>query len=128
MNGKIEPLPVELNHFILKQIHSVEQLEVLLLLFRRPNDVFTVNEIDQQIRTNVNSITMRLHDLESRGLVLGISVEDEKKWRYSGTEEAKKIVPVLARYYASHQTRIVELIYSRPPEAIGSFARAFRLR
>lgn len=128
MKNDSENLPTELHAFVLRHLHSVEQVEILLLLFHNSEQFWTLSQLDNHIRTNPISIQRRLKDLDWRGLVESKNEGDADLFRFRDTEENSRICSIFARYYQSHQTRIIELIYSRPPEAIGYFANAFLIR
>lgn len=123
-----ETLPNDLQTFILKNLHSVEQVEILLLLFHDPSRYWTASQVDARIRTNILSVKKRLHDLKWRGLIESSIEDDEERFRFLVSAANSAACSAFSRYYGSHQTRIIEMIYSRPPEAIGYFANAFRIR
>jgi hypothetical protein len=55
-------LPAELVRFIHEHIHSVEQLEVLLLLRENPERWWSPEEVSQALRTIPSSASQRLLD------------------------------------------------------------------
>ena len=110
--------------FINKNISSVEQIEVLLILHANPERVWTIDEISAILRSSPNSIRSRLQMLEERGL--SATVRDEG-YRYAPSERLHAMVEMLANEYALRRFSVIELIFSRP-DAARSFADAFRLR
>ena len=56
-------------------------------------------------------------------------VEQADEYRYQAADpKLDETVKELEVAYASHQVRVIELIFSRPPQAISDFAKAFDLR
>ncbi len=107
-------IPADLVAFILGNLRSVEQLDILLLLFRGRSETFTTDRIDQHLRTNAVSITRRIKDLQSRNLVVGSVSAGVDVYQITEDSNVLRVCHELAYYYASHQSVIIELIYSRP--------------
>jgi predicted transcriptional regulator of viral defense system len=110
--------------FINKNISSVEQIEVLLILHANPERVWTIEEISAILRSSPNSIRSRLTALEERNLCNGLQ---EAGYRYSAGGRLDEMVETLAQEYAQRRFSVIELVFSRP-DAARSFADAFRLR
>ncbi|HLI97118.1 MAG TPA: hypothetical protein VKT72_13700 [Candidatus Baltobacteraceae bacterium] len=109
--------------FINKNISSVEQIEVLLILHANPERVWTVDEISAILRSSPNSIRSRLTVLADRNLCRAA----EGGYRYRASGRLDEMVEVLASQYAERRFSVIELVFSRPDAAL-SFADAFRLR
>lgn len=121
-------LPASVQKFILQYFHSVEQLEVLLLLRRQQDQDFTATQISSELKGSETSIVKRLEDLEIRGLIKSHSNANGAFFRFSSDSEVKAQIDELASYYKTHSVRIIEIIYSRPKESLRIFADAFRFR
>lgn len=111
--------------FLRKHIRSVEQLEVLLLLTRDPARAWTPSELAAELRTTDLSVTQRLPLLEAGGLIAPAG----DGWRFSG--DADEVARV-ERCYGSYRVAVIEAIFAvdedAAPDAVSSFADAFRLR
>lgn len=123
-----EEVPEELRVFIAESIDSVELLQVLFLLFKNPDKRWSVKEITQELRSAESSIETRLACLYSRGVLL----EDQNSPGLHGflpaTPALSGKIKALAEEYEVRPYRIIELIYSRPKDALRAFADAFKLR
>jgi len=119
-------LPSELVNFVLKNLHSIEQVEILLLLLQHLDQGMTIEQIDLEIKTNPESIKKRMHDLQSLKLVEPMNTNTSRYCMVRNPENLKSC-QALANYYGTHRQSIIELIYSRPSGAIGSFVNAFRI-
>jgi hypothetical protein len=110
--------------FIKKNITSVEQIEVLLILRANPERVWTVEEISTILRSSNNSIESRLEALTRRHMA---RPEDDQGYRYAASGRLHDMVESLASEYAVRRFSVIELVFSRP-DAARTFADAFRLR
>lgn len=114
----------EFRTFINKNINSVEQIEVLLILRANPERVWTVDEISAIMRSTPNSIRARLRSLAAKKLSAEVSDEG---FRYAASGRLDAMVEVLAEEYGRRRFSVIELVFSRP-DAARQFADAFRLR
>jgi hypothetical protein len=110
-----EGVPEVVGAFVMQQIFSIEQLEVLLFLRRNPARPWTPEEVSRELRGSKPSIMRRLTDLCARGLVRSIEGEEEFVFVYSPrTPQLAESVGVLAAVYAERPHSIIRLIYSKP--------------
>ena len=118
----------ELDAFIADEIKSLEQLEILLLLSGNPHKWWSVATVYEVIKSSTASVAARLEELVARGVIRGekgaetryqFSPEDQSLWR---------IVTELREAYKERPVKVVQAIYSKPPDAVQEFAKAFRLR
>jgi hypothetical protein len=119
----------ELLAFIREHIHSIEQLEVLLMIRRRADVEWTPASVSEEMRTGVPSASTRMKDLESRGLLQSTKNGTQSSYRYAPrTPELESAVAELDRAYAERRYTIIDLIFSKPVDKIRVFAEAFRIR
>ena len=109
---------------ITEHIHSVEQLEVLLLLRAAPDKKWTATEVARALVTQPDTAEHRLGDLAARRLVS----RNEAGYRYAPDPKTDKAVGDLAEAYATRRTKVIGLIFSKPSGAVTSLSDAFRLR
>jgi predicted transcriptional regulator len=121
-------IPEGVRRLIAEHIHSVEQLEVLLLLRRTEGRSWTVDEVSNELVTQRDSVAERLEDLARRGF-LARSGDPSPRYAYESGDEARdRDVDELADSYARRRVSVISLIFSKPSDTIRSFADAFRLR
>lgn len=114
----------ELRSFINKHIHSLEQLEILLLLRDHSEKAWDVQSICRQLALQPESVALRLADLHGRGF---ISREPGEALSYRfGAPSA--IIDDLAAAYRAQRVSITTLIFSKPLDNVRSFAAAFKFR
>lgn len=122
MNG----IPDDVRAFVHAHIDSVEQLEVLLLLRRESTRAWTGDEVARELRTNPLSAGSRLVNLKDRNLMVE---EDGGRFRYAPSNvDLERAVSGLARAYAEMRVSVIDLIFSKPVDRLGTFADAFKLR
>ena len=116
----------ELERFIKEQIRSLEQLEILLLLSSAPGKKWTEQAVYEVIKSRRASVSARLNELVSQKL---LSTATATVFTFSPeSETVKRLLQELAVAYKQRPVRVVELLYSRPPDAVQEFAKAFKLR
>jgi biotin operon repressor len=110
--------------FVNKNITSVEQIEVLLILLANPERAWSINEISAILRSSPNSIGSRLDTLRRAGLA---SPVEGQGYRYAATGRSHEMVEMLQEEYGARRFSVIELVFSRP-DAARSFAEAFRFK
>lgn len=111
--------------FIVRRIVSVEQLEVLLLLYEARDRDWSAPEINARLRSQTSSIAKWLESLESQGL----ATRADGRYRYSAaSEELQHGLGAAVSAYREQRIKVIELIFSKPNETLLSFIRAFDLR
>ncbi len=122
----------EVAQFVRDHIHSVEQLEVLLLLRTDPVRAWTPGDVARELRTNESSVEARLGDLHATHLVTRTepaTPTDRPRFTYApATPELTSAVDALASAYGEMRYRVIEQILSKPTDKVRLFADAFRLR
>jgi hypothetical protein len=119
----------DIKRFIDDNIHSVEQLEVLLLLAGSGKEEWDATSVSQKLYIQGASAATRLADLQARGL-LTVRTEGALS-RYclaSLSSEQEQTIRGLDAAYKMRKDSIINLIFSRPADNIRSFSDAFRIR
>jgi hypothetical protein len=119
-DARVIPDPVRK---LIADIDSVEQLEVLLFVREHRSRTWTVDEINERLRSSATSVRARLDALAQRGLI----EQDSRGYRYEASPELDTTVAGLARAYAERRFTVIELIFARPTDKLRAFADAFRV-
>ncbi|HEY3853226.1 MAG TPA: hypothetical protein VGO67_02410 [Verrucomicrobiae bacterium] len=106
-------------------IESVEQLEILCLLVENSSRDWSVKEIFRVIQSTETSITMGLEKFVKADLAIQNA---EFRHRFSAEGKASDAARALVKIYRERPVSVIEAIYSRPTDAVQSFADAFRFR
>jgi hypothetical protein len=124
-----DPLPREVKRFINKHVHGVAQLELLLHLRDNPNESVTPAMAARELRLGDVQAVDLLHDLHIKGLLAIDKSEGRECYRYEPTTRAlARQVEALAKIYPTYRHRVIQLIFSKPPESVTNFSEAFRFR
>jgi hypothetical protein len=122
-------IPEAVRRFIVKHIHSVDQLELLVLLRKNPQQEWRPIEISKALERDAGVIEALLKSLESTELITYRDVSGER--RYSGSLKNPDLLlglQELSRWYSTHRVSVVGIIFSKPNDKIQTFADAFRIR
>jgi hypothetical protein len=121
-------LPEAVRRFIADHIDSVEQLEILLLLYQHPERSWTAESVARELRISVLSAGDRLKDM-ARAAILSRVEGGEGEYCYAPeNQQLGEAVAGLATAYSERRVTVINLIFSKPIDKIRTFADAFRLR
>lgn len=124
MSGEITG---EMERFIHDHIHSIEQLEILLLLAGAPRKDWTAQEVSQKLYRQVNSVSVRLEELRGQGL-LAVRQENGPLYRYASHVRYDSLIQALERAYQVRKDAVIQTVFAKPPESLRAFSNAFRIR
>lgn len=123
-----DAIPAQVEQFIVENIGSVAELEVLLLLHKHASRDWSAVEVAEELRIDRDWTTRRLEELRAQAF-LSCHGGSPARYRYDGRPpEQDALVAQLAQCYERRRVSVVTLIYSKPKDHIRSFADAFRLR
>lgn len=118
----------QLERFIAREIGSLEQLEVLLCLAAHPDKWWTVQDVYNVVKSSVPSVGERLSEMVASGF---LRREGDAGVRYQFAprdENLRALISELGAAYKEKSVKVVQAIYSKPPDAVQEFAKAFRVR
>ena len=121
-------IPQKVRRFLREHVNSLVQLEVLLLLQSRPENEWTVDEVNRELNFGIELVRKQLTDLHDRGLIVLVQHADDR-YRYDPeTTELAEAVTALAACYKERRVSITSFIYSSPLDDVRQFADAFKIR
>lgn len=115
--------PAAFRTFVNRNITSVEQIEVLLILHAKPERVWTVDEISAILRSSPYAIESRLPGL----IAAKLAKQTGAGYQYTGSGRSHAYVEQLQEEYGARRFSVIELVFSKP-DPLQSFADAFRIR
>lgn len=119
----------ELRAFISEHIASVEQVEVLLLLYRSSPREWSAVAVGRELRIDPVSAARRLADFRERGLISVRAADEALVYWYEGSSPSSdRRIAELEREFRERRTTLISLIFSTPSDDLRAFADAFRLR
>lgn len=113
----------EFRRFIRRYITSIEQIDVLLLLFGEPGRTWNAVEISATLRSSDASIRSRLESLAAAKLI----VKEKDGYRYEANARGQTMVEQLREHYTVRRYSVIELVFSGS-DPMQSLAEAFRVR
>lgn len=116
-----------MRRLIADHIDSVEQLEILLLLYQHPERSWSAESVARELRISPMSAGDRLKDM-TRSSILSKVPGTEGEYRYTPDPQMGEAVAGLAAAYSERRVTVINLIFSKPVDKIRTFADAFRLR
>jgi DNA-binding IclR family transcriptional regulator len=120
-----EQLPSDVKAFIDKHIHSVAQLEILLMLQSEPERTWTAEEVTRHLYLQPQMTSQLLLEIVERGL----ANLTESGFRFRPASEADRLViELLAEVYPQRRVAVISEIFSKPTDYLKAFSDAFRLR
>jgi len=117
-------LPAEIRLFLDRCIDSIEQLEVLLLLWRNRPQVLTAEAITHDIGSAADSIRRRLHGLE-RSRLVDASMHG---FAYRADPAHDPVVAQVSQAYRERRVSVISHVVTSPGRSLRAFSDAFRLR
>ncbi len=122
-------IPDSVRQLIHEHIPSVERLEILLLLFEARTRPWTVEAIEERIRSTPESIRTNVSALVGEHfVVVSPSSLASPRFQFQSDPPAlDEAVAALAIAYRTHRVAVIELIYSERHESVRSFSNAFKL-
>jgi hypothetical protein len=117
---------VNARRFLAAHIHSVVQLDLLLLLHRDRALAWTASDAARELRAPEPWIAGQLADLCAAG-VAAAGPEDPPAFRFAARDALGEVVLELADLHARRRTTLVRLIHAARDD-VQSFSDAFRLR
>lgn len=123
-----EDLPLAVRNLITDCIDSVEQLEILVLLYRVRFGRWTARRVSEELRTNLDSSRERLEELVARGLAAARDIDGERRYELVADQARERAVAAVVDAYDARRVSVITFVVTKPAERIRSFADAFRLR
>ena len=120
-------IPAAVQDFIGKYIHSLSQLEILLLLRDRFGDKLASADVAKALLMHPPAVEPILESLRRSGLVAVHDISGRRHYQFSPAKHAS-VIDELEKWYKSHPVSITTLIFSKPIDKIRGFADSFRLR
>ncbi len=122
------PLPDLVRRFILRHIHTLEQLEILVFLIESAPRPWTDQEIASSLRTTPESARTRLSRLHGDGLIAQTSDPAPRYLYKPRTETLDREARALLTCYRERRVAVITQIFAPASERAVLFAEAFRIK
>ena len=109
-------IPESARRFLRRYISSIQQLEVFLLLARNPEQFWSTDAINAELRASELSARRALRQLVTDYLVEFRGVGPQALFRYCpGDPTVDNVVPLLAQMYRYRLPALVDFIHGPAP-------------
>jgi hypothetical protein len=105
----------EVWQLLMDNIHSIEQLEILLLVRASSHQTWTAPEIYQRVLTNEASVQQSLEKLCGQGFLRNVG---ESVYQFVVDQDRERVLDKLAELYKEKPARILYALYGaqrQPP-------------
>jgi hypothetical protein len=113
------------DRFISEYIDTVPHLEALLLVWKKRQKSWSIDDMAAQLYVPVEHAGKILRDLSSRGFLLEVD-SPAARFQYASSEEQDARIAEVEMIYRRDLIRISRMIHAKAPSALRAFARAFR--
>jgi hypothetical protein len=113
--------------FLDRHIHTVMQLELLLLLYRNPEASWTAATVAQELRIEQGWTAGQLVDFGALGL-LTVTQGSPSAYRFASDAPDAAVVAELASAYDVRKPSVIRAIFTPAGRDAQAFSDAFRLR
>lgn len=121
-------IPEHVQRLVLEKIHSISELEIVLLLERDGNRAWTAEQVSAELRIDRTWTVGQLSLLRDRGLLASPESQPDHFHFRPSSSTIEEAVRTLAACYSDRRVAVISLIYSRPPADVRVLANAFRVR
>ena len=120
-------IPANVRKFILDHVNSVEQLETLLLLHKYPTSEFTALDVSKALYTTEESISKRLTDLETIGVVKAATGPVRRFHYLPKNADIAAAVDGLATAYQTRRVSVITMIFTKGTSNLRAFTDSFKI-
>jgi hypothetical protein len=125
-------LPSDIGKFITEHINSIEQLEILLFLYKSANQesnkAWNADGVSQELQIKTAIAAEHLTALQSQGIFEADGKVPSSYWYNPSKTEINRVVAKLAATYQKNRASVINLIASQRIEKLRAFLNASRTR
>jgi len=116
----------DIKQFIAEHVHSVLQLEVLLLVSQNKDKAWTPAAVGRELHLNAEAAKVQLDGLSQS--LLSLDGDGEDVYRYHPlSEQLDQTLSQLAGAYATQRVAVLTLIFAKPVDRVQLFKETFRM-
>jgi hypothetical protein len=120
-----DQLPRDVRDFIREHVHSVGELDLLMLLYRARDRLWHIDEICEALAAPPKWATIQLHAMAAARL----AEHDANRWRFrAASDDLMTATEALGHMYQTRRADLAGHIFATPSHDDEAFADASRLR
>lgn len=121
-------LPDTVRRFVHDLVPSIERLEILLLLRESAARTWSLEEIEERIRSTPESIRANVSALVGHRLAVTTgNPGGPARFRYAADGALDEAVGAVEAAYRTRRVAVVELIYGERRDSVRGFSNAFKI-
>lgn len=118
----------DVRNFLAKYVDSAELLDILMLLHREPDHIWTADSVSNRVFTVPQAAERRLEELEARRLVVQRSDKPGAYELQRADPEIQRSLAAVREAYDANRAALIGVVFSMKSDPVQSFSNAFRLR
>lgn len=121
--------PDDVRRFIDENVESIDQLEILRLLWENPGAEWAETALAGEVQAPVPAVLAHLAALSARGLLQGEPRGAGWVCRYGARDPARgELLRKVMQLYRERPVSMIKLVAARAKDPLRTFADAFRVR
>jgi DNA-binding transcriptional LysR family regulator len=125
----VEPFPEDVARFMLENIETIDQLEILRILGENPGREWDCVTLAREVQANAQAVRGHVAALSARGVLTMIQQGTAVACRHgAATPELESMVGRLLHVYKERPVTMIKMVYQRAKDPLRAFADAFRIR
>ena len=121
-------LSTRVKEFLAKYVSSAELLDILMLMHREPDQVWTAESVSNRVFTVPQAAERRLEELEAVGLVRKNPDAPGTFVINDSNDAVKTSLADVRAAYEANRVEVVGAVFTMRADPLQSFSDAFRLR
>jgi hypothetical protein len=118
----------EIKNFLAKNIHTIEELETLLLLADAPDNLWTAQYVAQRIQSDEVTAATLLEALKERKFLISKKMPGLVYQFSPDSKEARDVIHTLVVVYKEKRIQVLQLIVEKSDDRLRAFSDAFKMR
>jgi DNA-binding transcriptional ArsR family regulator len=124
-----EQFPEDVRRFLDDYVESIDQLEILRLLWERPEVDCSVADLSAEIQAEPADVAAHLTALRARGLLVSSDPGSGLVYRFGPRSlELEALLRATLQHYRERPVSMIKLVVARSKDPLRKFADAFRVR
>jgi DNA-binding transcriptional ArsR family regulator len=124
-----EQFPEDVRRFLDEYVESIDQLEILRLLWEKPETDWSATALSAEVQAEPADVSAHLAVLRARGLLASADRGAGLVYRYGPRNpELEGRLQTMLQHYRERPVSMIKLVVARSKDPLRNFSDAFRVR
>lgn len=124
-----EQFPEDVRRFLDDYVESIDQLEILRLLWEKPDMDWSATVLSAEVQAELAAVITHLAALRARGLLVSADRGTGLVYRYGPrNSELEGRLQTTLQHYRERPVSMIKLVVARSKDPLRNFSDAFRVR